>query len=73
MVDYDNAQEIAVTFVKDKKNVMNVIVVTTENKDGVWVIRGTCPIDLDGHPWRESFEVIVDQKGNVKTSDFQLM
>lgn len=73
MVDYDNAQQIAVTFVKDKKNVMNVLVVTTENKDGVWVIRGTCPIDLDGHPWRESFEVIVDQKGNVKTSDFQLM
>ena len=73
MVDFDNAQSIAVNFVKDKKNVMNVTVVVTENKDGVWVVKGTCPIDLDGHPWRESFEVVVDQKGNVKTSSFQLM
>ena len=73
MVDFDNAQSIAVNFVKNKKNVMNVTVVITENKDGVWVVKGTCPIDLDGHPWRESFEVVVDQKGNVKTSSFQLM
>ena len=73
MVDFDNAQSIAVNFVKSKKNVMNVTVVITENKDGVWVVKGTCPIDLDGHPWRESFEVVVDQKGNVKTSSFQLM
>lgn len=73
MVDFDNAQNIAVNFVKDKKNVMNVTVAVTENKDGVWVVRGTCPIDLDGHPWRESFEVVVDQKGNVKTSSFRLI
>jgi hypothetical protein len=73
MVNFDNAQLIAVNFVKDKKNVMNVTIATTENKEGVWVVRGTCPIDLDGHPWRESFEIVVDQKGNVKTSDFQLM
>ncbi len=73
MVDFDNAQNIAVNFVKDKRNVMNVTVAVTENKDGVWVVRGTCPIDLDGHPWRESFEVVVDQKGNVKTSSFRLM
>jgi len=73
MVDFDNAQYIAVNFVKEKKNVTNVNVVITENKDGDWVVKGTCPIDLDGHPWRESFEVVIDQKGKIKASDFSLM
>ncbi len=73
MVDFDNAQHIAVDFVKEKKKVVNVNVVITENKNGVWVIKGTCPIDLDGHPWRESFEIVIDQKGKIKTSDFKLM
>jgi hypothetical protein len=36
-------------------------------------VRGTCPIDLEGHPWAEKFEVIVDQKGKIKSTDFALL
>lgn len=73
MVELENAQTIAVDFVKEKKNVEDVNVIITEQKDGVWIIKGTCPIDLCGHPWRESFEVEIDQKGKIKTSSFKLM
>lgn len=73
MVDLENAQNIAVNFVRAQKNASEVTVIITEQEGGVWIIRGTCPIDLDGHPWRESFEVIIDQKGKIKTSSFKLM
>ena len=73
MVEFDRAQDIAVNFVKVQKNVTEVNVVTTERKGGWWVIKGTCPIDLSGHPWRESFEVVIDQKGKIKDSSFRLM
>jgi len=73
MVDLEDARYIAVNFVKEKKDVADVTVIITEKKDGVWIIRGTCPIDLSGHPWRESFEIKIDQKGKVKDSSFKLM
>ena len=73
MVKPTKAQDIAVNFVKEKKKVAGVKVAFTEQKDGAWVVRGTCPIDLSGHPWRESFEVVVDQKGKVKSFRFRLM
>lgn len=73
MVESENAQDIAVNFVKERKNVTDVNVIITEQKDGVWVVRGTCPIDLGGHPWRESFEVKIDQRGKIKASSFRLM
>ena len=73
MVESENAQDIAVNFVKERKNVTDVNVIVTEQKDGVWVVRGTCPIDLGGHPWRESFEVKIDQRGKIKASSFRLM
>ena len=41
-----------------------------EQRDSVWIIRGTCPIDLKGHPWAEKFEVVIDQKGKIKSTDF---
>ena len=44
-----------------------------QQKDGVWVIQGTCPIDLEGHPWTERFEVIVDRKGKVTSTYFSLL
>ncbi len=73
MVELEDAQYIAVSFVKEKKDVTEVTVIVTEQKDGIWIIRGTCPIDLCGHPWRESFEIKVDQKGKIKDSSFKLM
>jgi hypothetical protein len=73
MVEVQDAQYIAVNFVKEKKNVEEVTVIVTEQKEDVWIIRGTCPIDLCGHPWRESFEIQIDQKGKIRTSSFRLM
>ena len=73
MVEPENIHDIAIDFVKQRKKVADVSVVMTEQKDGVWIVRGTCPIDLSGHPWRESFEVVIDQKGKIKTSCFKLM
>ena len=73
MVGLEDAQDIAVTFVKEKRNVTDVRVIITEQKDGVWTIRGTCPIDLCGHPWREDFQVKIDQKGRIAESNFRLM
>lgn len=73
MVELENVQNTAVNFVKEKKNVTDVTVIITEQKDGIWIVRGTCPIDLGGHPWRESFEIKIDQKGKIKTSSFKLM
>ncbi len=68
-----DAQEIAVGFLKKRKNKERVDVVSIEQKDAVWIIRGTCPIDLEGHPWSERFEVVIDQKGRVKSSEVSLL
>jgi hypothetical protein len=73
MAEVEDVQYIAVNFVKEKKNVKNVSVVTTEKKDGIWIVKGTCPIDLCGHPWRESFEIKIDKKGKIQSSSFRLM
>jgi len=67
------AHEIAVDFLKKRKNTQKIDVSTVEQKNEVWVVRGTCPIDLEGHPWAEKFEVIVDQKGKIKSLDFSLL
>jgi len=73
MVELEDAQDIAISHVKEKRNVEDIRVIITEQKDGIWVIRGTCPIDVCGHPWRESFEVKIDQKGKIESSSFKLM
>jgi hypothetical protein len=72
-VSEEDAQQIAVDFIRDRKNTEKIIVSNVEQKDGVWIVYGTCPIDLEGHPWSERFEVIIDQKGKVKFTDFSLL
>jgi hypothetical protein len=52
---------------------MRVEISTVEQKGDCWVVRGTCPIDLEGHPWAEKFEIVVDQKGKIKSTDFVLL
>ena len=69
----ENVASIAISFVKIRKQVDAVNITATEQKNGVWVVKGTCPIDLGGHPWTESFEVIVDRKGKIKSSTFNLI
>jgi len=67
------AQQIAVDYVKKRKNTEKIDISTVEQKNGVWVIRGVCPIDLEGHPWAEKFEVVVDDKGKIRSTDFSLL
>jgi len=72
-VSTDAAQQIAVDYLKKRKNTEKIDVSTVEQKNGVWVIRGVCPIDLEGHPWAEKFEVVVDEKGKIRSTDFALL
>lgn len=72
-ISTDAARQIAVDFLKRRKNTEKVDVSTVEEKNDNWVIRGTCPIDLEGHPWAEKFELVVDQKGKVKSLDLSLL
>ena len=72
-VSTDAAQQIAVDYVKKRKNTEKIDISTVEQKNGVWVIRGVCPIDLEGHPWAEKFEVVVDEKGKIRFTDFSLL
>ncbi len=69
----ENAQQIAVEYLKRRKSLERVEVSTVDQSSDIWVIRGTCPIDLQGHPWAEKFEVIVDTKGRVRSSYFSLL
>jgi len=59
----ENAQQIAVEFMSQKKNTEKIDIATTEQDHEDWVIRGTCPINVEGHPWAEEFEVVIDTKG----------
>ena len=72
-VSTDAAQQIAVDYLKKRKNTEKIDISTVEQKNGVWVIRGVCPIDVEGHPWAEKFEVVVDEKGKIRSTDFSLL
>lgn len=72
-ISNSSAQKIALEYLRKRKNTEKAEVSMVENKNGVWVIRGTCPIDLEGHPWAEKFEVVIDQKGRIVSSDFSLL
>ncbi|NWF87401.1 hypothetical protein HXY32_06310 [Candidatus Bathyarchaeota archaeon] len=72
-ISNNSAQKIALEYLRKRKNTEKAEVSMVENKNGVWVIRGTCPIDLEGHPWAEKFEVVIDQKGKIISSDFSLL
>jgi hypothetical protein len=69
----EKAQQITVDFLRKKKNVDEINVASVEKKDGVWVINGTSPIDVQGHPWTEKFEVRIDRKGKIMSTRFSLL
>ncbi|MEM2081807.1 MAG: hypothetical protein QW744_06025 [Candidatus Bathyarchaeia archaeon] len=67
------ATEIVVDFLKKQKNTDKIdIAMVEENSEG-YVVRGTCPIDMEGHPWAERFTILVDSKGKIKTTDYALL
>jgi hypothetical protein len=72
-ISTESVRQIVVDYLKKKKNTEKTDISTVEQKDGCWVVRGTCPIDLEGHPWAEKFEVIIDEKGKIKSTDFSLL
>lgn len=72
-ISKDSAQQIAMELLKKRKVTERIEISTVEQKRDDWVVRGTCPIDLEGHPWAEKFEVIIDLKGKVKSTDFSLL
>jgi len=72
-ISTEAVQQIAVNYLKKRKSTEKIDISTVEQKNGVWVIRGTCPIDLEGHPWAEKFEVVIDEKGKIRSTDFSLL
>lgn len=72
-ISTETVQQIVVEYLKKRKNTEKIDISTVEQRDTVWVVRGTCPIDLEGHPWAEKFEVVVDGKGKIKSTEFSLL
>lgn len=72
-VSEEEAQKIAIDLIRKRKKMKEIGVSNVEQKGSFWIIQGTCPIDLEGHPWTEKFEVIVDFRGNVKSASFSLL
>jgi hypothetical protein len=72
-VSDSTATQVALDVIKKRKNIEKIDVTTVERSQQDWIIRGTCPIDLEGHPWAEKFEVVIDPKGRVKSIDFALL
>ena len=69
----ETATQIAIELLKKRKCSERVEVSTVEHNNEIWIVRGTCPIDMEGHPWAEKFEVTLDTKGKVKSADFALL
>ena len=72
-VSKESASQIAVDFLRKEKNTEKIDVSIVEEQSNGWLVRGTCPIDLEGHPWVEKFVVVVDLKGKIKESNFGLL
>jgi len=72
-VTRESASEIVIDFLKKEKNTDKIDVAMVEEHDEGYIVRGTCPIDLEGHPWAERFAVVVDLKGRIKTTDYALL
>jgi hypothetical protein len=69
----ETASEIVVDFLKKQKNTDKIDVAMIEEQSDGFMVRGTCPIDLEGHQWAERFAVVVDLKGKIKTIDYALL
>jgi hypothetical protein len=72
-ISKEAAKQIAIEVLKERKCTDKVEVSTVEESSESWIIRGTCPIDMEGHPWAERFEVTLDMKGKVKSTEFALL
>jgi transcriptional regulatory protein LevR len=73
IINKQAAEQIVVESLKKRKCIERVEISTVEQKNEIWVVRGTCPIDMEGHPWAEKFEVTVDTRGRIKSIDLALL
>jgi hypothetical protein len=73
IITKEGAEQIAVELLKKRKCTERVVISTVEQNQEIWIVRGTCPIDMEGHPWAEKFEVMLDSRGKVKSADFALL
>ena len=69
----ESASKIAVEFLKTQKNTDKIDVAVVEEQDDGWMVRGTCPINLEGHPWVEKFAVVVGWKGKIRDINYGLL
>ena len=69
----ESASHIAVEYIRQQKNTEKIDVAVIEEQSDGWMVRGTCPINLEGHPWVEKFAVVVDWKGKIKDTNFGLL
>jgi len=65
--------QTATDYIKNLKKTHEVNVSHVKNQGTSWKLTGTTPIDLEGHPWIEKFEMILDQKGKIRSCDFCLL
>ena len=72
-ISKDSASEIVIDYLKKKKETDKIDVAIVEKQTEGWIVRGTVPIDLQGHKWAEGFTVSVDLKGKIKNTDFSLL
>lgn len=72
-ISKDSVCEIVIDFLKEKKETDKIDIAMVEEQADSWIVRGTSPIDLEGHKWAEGFTVILDLKGKIKTTDFSLL
>ena len=66
----ETANQIAVAHLKRQKSTDKIYVAEVEAQGGCFIVRGTCPIDLQGLQWAEIFEVVVDPKGKIKSTNY---
>ena len=69
----ESACQIVVEYVKQQKNTDKIDVAVIEEQNDGWIVRGTCPIYLEGHPWVEKFAVVIDCKGKIKNANYGLL
>jgi hypothetical protein len=67
------ASQVVVSYLKKQKKADKINVAMIEEKNGSYVVRGFCPIDIEGSQWPERFTLVVDSKGKVKSTDYALL
>ncbi len=67
------ASQIAVEYLKKRKNTDKIDVVMVDAEEDCWTVRGTCPMEFGETMWPEKFAVVVDSKGKIKSENYGLL